>query len=57
MIEAALARMGMVSTQGRSIAYGALSLAVLLTAWLLSTSVFQLIAPRVLPSPAEVAQK
>ncbi len=57
MIDAVLARIGVVSTQGKSVAYGTLSIAALLIAWFLSTSVFQWIEPRVLPSPAEVVQK
>ena len=42
MIDSVLGQMGVVSTRGRSVAYGALSLGLLLLAWFLSTSVFQL---------------
>ncbi|MGI9503797.1 MAG: ABC transporter permease [Geminicoccaceae bacterium] len=57
MIDAMLASQGIVSTRGRSIAYGVLSLTALLLLWFLATSVFQWIEPRVLPSPPEVVQK
>ena len=57
MIDLAFRRMGIVSTRQRSLAYGALSLSTLVVAWILSTSVFQLIEPRVLPSPAQVVNQ
>ena len=57
MIDAALANFGIISTRGRSIAYGALSLTTLLILWFLSSSVFQWIEPRVLPSPPAVVRQ
>ena len=57
MIEAGLKKIGIKFDFEKSIAYGALSLLALLVLWVLVTSVFELIEPRVLPSPAEVVER
>ena len=41
----------------RPLVYGAISLSVLFVVWLLATTLFQWIEPRVLPSPGEVVAK
>ena len=57
MVESLLNQFGVESTRGKSIVYGAFSLGTLLLLWILSTSVFHWIEPRVLPSPFEVLAK
>ena len=57
MVDATLNRLGVASARGKSVAYGALTLSVLLLLWILSTSVFQWVEARVLPSPIEVLAK
>jgi len=57
MIDALLTRLSITSSGGRSAVYGALTISTLLLTWFLSTTVFELIEPRVLPSPAEVITK
>lgn len=57
MLDSMLKRVGVTTAQGKSTAYGALTLCTLLVVWILSTSVFQWIEPRVLPSPFEVVAK
>ncbi len=50
-------RVSLTSRLGKSTLYGAFTLCTLMLVWVLSTSVFQLIEPRVLPSPFEVLAK
>ncbi len=57
MIESSLKTLGVTSTRGKARAYGAISLSLLLVLWVLATSVFQWIEPRVLPSPAQVVRQ
>lgn len=57
MVDALLTRLGIASASGRSVAYGALTLSALLLLWILSTSVFQWVEARVLPSPFAVVAK
>ncbi len=57
MISTLLKNPGITATRGQSIVYGAASLLVLLLIWVLSTSVFGWIEPRVLPSPATVVRQ
>ncbi|MEM9223022.1 MAG: ABC transporter permease [Pseudomonadota bacterium] len=57
MLERGLSRLGMVSNRSKSLFYGFLSLTSLMLIWFLSTSVFELIEPRVLPSPVAVVNQ
>lgn len=57
MIDRALQRIGISSTYGKSVAYGACTLAALALVWILSTSVFHIVEPRVLPSPFQVVSQ
>lgn len=57
MIDNTLAKLGLTSTRARAIVYGSFTLSLLLVLWFLSTSVFQWVEPRVLPSPAAVVSK
>ncbi len=54
MIERSLESLGVKTNRGKARAYGVISLLSLLILWILSTSVFQWIEPRIMPSPAEV---
>jgi ABC-type nitrate/sulfonate/bicarbonate transport system permease component len=57
MIERFLQNIGITTNRGKARAYGTLSLMSLLILWILATSVFQWIEPRVLPSPAKVVSQ
>lgn len=57
MIDYLLSQLGVTTNRAKATAYGALTLLVLLLVWIVSTSMFQLIEPRVLPSPSSVVSK